>query len=187
MKDTLVIDIETQNFFSSPDRNDFENIKISVIGLYSYLRDQFLAFDETEIEKALEIFKESELIVGFAINRYDIPVLDYHFKKIAPNFYLWSFKRLDILDEIELALNRRVKLNSLALTNLQIGKNGSGEEAIELYKNKEIAKLKEYCLNDVLITRDIYNLGKKQNYILVPRRKNENPVKLLVNWQAKLF
>ncbi|MCL5733366.1 MAG: ribonuclease H-like domain-containing protein [Patescibacteria group bacterium] len=191
MADTLVVDIETQNFFTDPavGRDNFAALKISVIGVYSYLQDKFFAFEENEIEKAAELFSNAELVVGFSINRYDVPVLHNYFQKLpeGKKVDLWKKERLDILDEIEIAVGHRVKLDSLAHANLGTGKTGEGSHAIELYKNGEMEKLKSYCLNDVLITRDIYNLGKQNNFLLVPQRGKEDVKKVSFNWQRRLF
>src|SRR3989338_8407887 len=105
--DTLVFDIETQNFFSDPEVgwNNFDRLKISVVGIYSYNRNIFFCFEESEIGKAAEIFHESNRIVGFSINCYDVPVLQSYFGRMnrEPRPALWQKERIDLLAEIEMA------------------------------------------------------------------------------------
>ena len=76
--DTLVFDIETQNFFTDPGVgwDNFAALKISVVGVYSYAQDRYLVFEESEMEKLAELFRGAKRIVGFSMNRYDVPVLN---------------------------------------------------------------------------------------------------------------
>src|SRR5579864_8924031 len=115
--DTLVFDIETQNFFTDPDVgwDNFEALKISVVGAYSYLRDKYFVFEEDEMEALAELFTGAGRLVGFSMNRYDVPVLNHYFRKLgaqAPN--LWDKERVDLLAEVEMAAKTRVSLSKLA-------------------------------------------------------------------------
>ena len=88
-------------------------------------------------------------------------------------FDLFNMASFDILDKIETITGQRVGLNVLAKTNLGIGKTGYSLEAPRLYHNGQIEELKNYCLNDVKITKDLYELAKKQGYLTVPRGSRE--------------
>ncbi len=75
--DTIVFDIETQNFFTDPGVgwNNFGALKISVVCLYSYAKNTYLCFEEDQMEEMAPFFKGDVKIVGFSSNRYDVPVL----------------------------------------------------------------------------------------------------------------
>lgn len=180
--DTLVFDIETKNFFTDPDVgwNNFQALQISVVGIYSYLRDRYFCFDESELSKAAELFRTSFLLVGFGINRYDIPVLDIHFRKIGEvsPMSLWDKVRLDILEEIEVAVGERISLDKLSRANLGVGKDRKSFEAVALYKNGELEELKKYCLDDVRLTKELYDLYRREHQLLVPSRKAGEPIKV---------
>lgn len=172
--DTLVFDIETQNFFTDPEVgwNNFGALKISVVGVYSYLKDKYFCFDETEIEKAGELFRGAERLVGFSMNRYDVPVLNVHFRALSStrDIDLWKKERVDLLDEIEMASGGRISLSKLAQANLGTAKAGSGAEAIALYKEGKIEELKIYCLEDVRLTKELYDMYRDKRYFMVPDR-----------------
>ena len=70
--DTLVFDIETQNFFTDPEVgwDNFEALKISVVGVYSYDRDEYLVFKESEMLALAELFAKAGRIEGFSMNRF---------------------------------------------------------------------------------------------------------------------
>ena len=124
------------------------------------------------------MLKRAGLIIGFAINRFDIPVLAKHY-----NFNLLALSRLDLLEEIELKLGQRISLSALAKTNLGIAKDHHGLEAIKMYREGRFEELKNYCLNDVRLTRDLYELAKKQGHLLVPDRNTGELIKSQFNWQ----
>lgn len=171
--DKIVIDIETKNTFLEVGQDNFDALEISLIGLYSYNQDKFFSFNENEFEQAAELLRGAKLLVGFAISRFDLPVLKKHF-----NFDFFAIPRVDLLDEVELLLGRRIGLDSLAKTNLGVGKNGSGLEAAQLYKDGKLEELKKYCLNDVKITKELYELAKKQGYLAIPQGNNQEAIKL---------
>ncbi|MDO8536868.1 MAG: hypothetical protein Q7R94_01325, partial [bacterium] len=85
--DTLVFDIETQNFFTDPDVgwDNFGALKISAVGVYSYAQNKYFCFEESEIDKVAELFRGASRLVGFSMNRYDIPVLNLYFQRLAPS------------------------------------------------------------------------------------------------------
>ncbi|MEK9180035.1 MAG: ribonuclease H-like domain-containing protein [Patescibacteria group bacterium] len=171
--DTLVFDIETQNFFTDPGVgwDNFAALKISVVGVYSYMHDKYFAFDEYELEKAADLFKTARKIVGFSMNRYDVPVLDRHFKRLSmttPD--IWEKERVDLLEEVEAETGQRISLSRLAAANLGVKKDMHGSAAIGLYKEGKLDELKEYCLNDVKLTKEIYDIFRKKGELLVPER-----------------
>ena len=47
-----------------------------------------------------------------------------------------------------------------------MGKTGSGLAAIELWKSGQIEKLKSYCLNDVKLTREVYDYALANGRLL---------------------
>lgn len=177
--DKLVLDIETSNTFAEVGGRDrLGELNASFVGAYSYNEGRYLSFHDHEIKKFEPYLKKAGLIIGFAVNRFDVPVLNKYF-----DFNLMAIPRLDLLDEIELSSGMRVSLNILAKTNLGIEKTHGGLDAPRLYKEGNLKELEAYCLNDVKITKDLYELAKKQGFLLVPDRLSNVLVKLPLNIQ----
>lgn len=192
--DTLVFDIETKNFFTDPEVgwNNFGALKISVVGVYSYLQDKYFCFEEDEIEKLGELFRAAGKIVGFSSNRYDVPVLQGHFKASSAtrDLDLWKMERVDLLEEIEMVTGSRISLSRLAEANLGAAKTGSGAEAITLYNEGRMEELKKYCLEDVRITKELYDIYRNKGRFLIPDKKTGEMVDVEVRAmtdQASLF
>lgn len=175
MDDTIVFDIETQNFFTDKGVgwNNFEALRISVIALFSYNQDKYFVFEEKELTDAIDFFRNSKILVGFSINRYDIPVLNIYFQKmkINPELNLWEKQRIDLLEEIESLYGQRISLSKLAEANLGEKKERHGSEAGDLFFSGQIEELKKYCLKDVELTKKIYDLYLNQNRLIFPDKK----------------
>jgi uncharacterized protein YprB with RNaseH-like and TPR domain len=162
MKDKIVFDIETKTPFASNDT--IKLLEASVVGVYSYLEDRYYCFEENELQVFGEMARRAGLLVGFSSKRFDVPVLEKYF-----NFNLTAVPHYDILEEIEKSFGRRVGLGVLAEANLKISKSGKGLDAVEFWDKGEIEKLKSYCLQDVKVTKEIFDLIKNQGYLWVPQ------------------
>jgi len=177
MLDKLVIDIETKNSFADVGgQQNINRLEISIIGVYSYKRDEFFAFDEKQFQDFEKLMKESGAFIGFALKRFDVPVLKTH---IHQDFS--SIRILDILEEVEAQRGHRIGLDDLAQANIGTGKTGHGLEAIDMYREGRIDELKQYCLNDVKITRDLYEHGIKNGKLIIPSRYS-TPAFITLNW-----
>ncbi len=180
--DTLVFDIETSNFFTDPGVgwDNFGALKISVVGIYSYLRNEYVCYEESEVEKMAELFRSASRIVGFASNHYDIPVLNLYFQKLKDReeLNLWEKERVDLAEKLEMQTGKRISLSKLAEANLGVKKDHHGSEAIGMFARGEIAKLKEYCLKDVRLTKELYDQYVREKYLYVPDRETGELVKV---------
>lgn len=162
MPDKIILDLETNKTFDEVGgQHNRHLLGVSVVGIYSYNRDKYRAFKEAEFSELLKILKGTELIVGFNSKSFDFAVLQPYFK----DFDLYSLNHLDILEEIVYALGHRLKLESVAQSTLGYGKSGSGLDAIAYLRNNDWENLIKYCLDDVKVTREVYEYGLNHGYI----------------------
>ena len=163
MQDTLVIDFETKHSFAEVGGEaNIRNLGISVAGVYSYARDEFFAYVENELFRMEEMLAETDHIVGFNIKYFDLPVLEPYLSKVS----LSRFALTDMYEDAVNFLGHRVGLNALAKATLGTAKSSSGLEALRWFKEGRVEEVKKYCLDDVRITRDLYEYGKKNGYVL---------------------
>ena len=176
MGDKLVLDLETKKSFEEVggDQNRAK-LEVSVCCVYSYDRDEFKAFKEADFKELGEWLKNASLIIGFNSKSFDFAVLQPYFK-----FNLSKLPHLDILEEINLTLGHRLKLDSVAQSTLGEGKSGSGLDAIWYFKNNEWDKLISYCNDDVRVTRDVYEYGKRHGHLWYETQGRKAPIK--VRW-----
>jgi len=176
-KDKLVIDIETKNTFADVGgRDQVEKLDASVVGLYSYNRDQYLHFKEGEFGQLVPYLQNAALVIGFGINRFDLPVLKKYF-----DLNVMALPRLDLLEEIELAYGSRISLDLLAKHNLETRKTAHGLEAVKFYQEGRWEELISYCLQDVKITKELYDLAKEQKFLLIPKKDSDEIIKVALN------
>ena len=156
----IVLDIETQNTFQDIGAYKASLLKISVVGVYFYETDTFESFLEADLPKLWPRLERSTRIIGYNLFGFDYPCMQTHYTG-----NILSLPTVDLLLEIERRLGFRIKLDSVAQATLGMGKSGDGLQAVEFWKNGEIDKLKEYCLQDVRVTRDVYEKALSENKI----------------------
>ena len=167
MKNEVVLDIETQNTFADVE-NDYTKFLISVIGVYFYETDSYEVFEEHELPKLWPRLERADRIIGYNSISFDLPIMNNYY---AGDFL--KFQSLDILVEIHKALGFRLKLDDVAAASVGHRKTGHGLQAIEWWKKGEIDKIKEYCLGDVRVTKEVYEYGLKYQALAYADRGGE--------------
>lgn len=182
MIDKIVLDLETKKGFDSInwDRSKLSELGVSVVGVYRYDQDRYLAFEEKEIKKLEKILKTAKKIIGFNLFNFDYPVLKPYF-----NFNLSQLPTLDILREIKRVAGHRVSLDSVAAATLGRQKSGDGLMALHLFKQGKIEMLKRYCLDDVKITKEIYEYGLNHSVLHFTSRDGWNEYTINLRWAEK--
>ncbi len=180
-KNILVMDLETQKSFKEVGKSKLDSLsklKISVAGVYDYLTDQYRAYEEKELMELDKRIQTADMLIGFNIRRFDMPVLQpYIFKSVD------LLPVLDLLDDIEKARGHRASLDSVARATLKEGKSGDGAEALVLYKEGRLTELKKYCLDDVRLTKGVYEYGCKEGKILFTSTWDYKTYEVPVNWR----
>jgi hypothetical protein len=157
----VVFDIETRNIFSEVGSSDPAALDISVVGIYDSETDSYSSYLQEELNKLWPILERADLLVGFTSEHFDLPLLN----KYYPGD-LQKIKHLDILKEIKESYGRRMKLDQLAEGTLGKNKTSHGLEAVRWWKKGEIDKIREYCLEDVRITKELYDYAKANQKLI---------------------
>ena len=173
----LVLDVETQRGFHEVDRKKLHLLKISVACVYDSKTNGYLSFEEKELFKLEELLKQADLVVGFNVRDFDFEVLAPYLITPVKNFPV-----LDLLVEFEKERGHRISLQSVAQATLKASKSGSGWDAIQLFKDGKIEELKKYCLDDVRITRDIYDDGLRHGKIYFVSNRDYQTHEVPVHW-----
>jgi DEAD/DEAH box helicase domain-containing protein len=158
-RDIIVYDIETKDTFNDVGTRDPRRLHISLLGMYSMRDDEYLSFTEDELPQFFRRLEDCDLIIGFNNKGFDDPVVSAVFPEITkvPSF--------DILEQVHKSLGFRIKLDNIAAATLGYGKSGDGLKAVRLYAEGKIDELREYCLDDVKITKEIYEFGKRNGFL----------------------
>ncbi len=161
-KHYLVIDIETQRLVQEVGGWDhIDKLGVSVACAYDSQTDQFLSYTEDKLSDLFDLC-QSRLVIGYNIRGFDLPVLAT---------YGLDYRSLDVFDlmyDLETLTRRRfLKLETVAMGTLGIGKSADGLQAVEWWKQGEVAKIIEYCIQDVRVTRDIFEHGRRKGSVLL--------------------
>ena len=156
----IVFDLETQNYFSDVGSNDPANLDISVACFYDSATDKYTALSIDELSQAWPIIEQADALVGYNSNHFDIPLLN----KYYPGD-LSKIKSIDLMREVQTVLGRRLKLDTVGEATLNKNKSGHGLDAIEWWRNGEIEKIIQYCIEDVRLTRNLYDFAKKNGLL----------------------
>lgn len=82
-------------------------------------------------------------------------------KAQSRGYDLRSLPTLDMLVEVKKRLSYRVSLDNLARATLNAPKSADGMQALQWWKEGNLASIAEYCRKDVEITRDVYLFGHR--------------------------
>jgi len=180
MKDHIVFDLETQHEFSEVGGRDYPHLlKVSVVGCYSYLQDKFFTFEEAEIPAFEEMLKTAALVIGFNTKYFDYAVIQPYLKEVV----IKTLPACDLMEDVTNVLGHRLSLDSIAQATLGTQKSGHGLDAIRYFREGNMEKLKSYCLDDVRITRDIFEYGKKHGNVKYSSKYSPDLNAVPVDWK----
>lgn len=168
MRREVVLDIETRNTFQDVGAYNPSLLQVSLVGCYFYETDTYEAFLEEDLPKLWPRLERADRIIGYNLIGFDYPCLQ--------TYYSGDMMRLptvDLLVEIEKKLGFRIKLDDVAQATLGVGKSGHGLMAVEYWKKGEIEKLKEYCLQDVRVTKDVYEYALQNGHVRFNNRQGQ--------------
>ena len=176
----IFFDIETQNIFQDVGSNDPAHLSISLLAIYDSKTESYDSFLHTDLARLWPIIESADMLITFNGDHFDIPLLNKYYSGD-----LSKIKSLDLLKEMQKSAGRRMKLDQIAEGTLGMKKSGNGLDAITWWRNGEIEKLRKYCMDDVRITKEIYEYALKNGELIFKEGPNMNKVKLDTStWEA---
>lgn len=156
----ITFDLETKNIFQDVGSNDPIDLDVSVVCIHDSSTDQFTSYFENEFNKLWPILEQADMLITWNGDHFDIPLLN----KYYPGD-LTKIKSLDLMKEAQKVLGRRLKLDTVGEATLGKNKTGHGLDAITWWRNGELDKLVSYCIEDVRLTRDLYDYAIKNKHL----------------------
>jgi DEAD/DEAH box helicase domain-containing protein len=154
----IVFDIETRGeSFGSPD---FTNQELTIVSIYDSQTKKFSSYFKDELPQLWGILERADILIGYNSDHFDIPILN----KYYPGD-LTKIKSVDLLKEVRAILGRRLKLDNIAEATLGRGKIAHGLDAVKWFEQGELEKLREYCEDDVRVTKEIYEYAKQHKLL----------------------
>jgi DEAD/DEAH box helicase domain-containing protein len=174
----LFFDLETQRTFDEVGgRRNIRKLGLAAAVTYSTADDVFHRYTEETVADLIADLKGADLVVGFNVLRFDYEVLgaytDDPLADIIPT--------VDMLDHIHKRLGFRVSLDNLAQTTLHAAKSADGLQAVRWYKEGRIQEVLDYCQQDVEVTRQLYEYGRKHKHVKFRDRRYRTKT-VMVGW-----
>jgi len=173
----VIFDLETKHTFR--EFSDPKKLEISVAAIFNYNNSQASVFTEKEVRKLFPIFENASFIIGYNVKNFDLAVLQRYYPGRVEVFPVF-----DILDDIKEKIGKRISLNEVISATLGKKKTGHGLQAIDLFKEGKIDELKNYCLADVILTKELFEYGVKNGEIFYLNEKGKVTIK--VDWKRYL-
>ncbi|NUM89482.1 MAG: ribonuclease H-like domain-containing protein [Bdellovibrionales bacterium] len=176
-QDYLVVDIETKTLVDAVGGwKNFRQLEVSVACAYDSKTDQFLSFTEGKLGDLVDLCRE-RLLIGYNLVGFDLPVLEKYGLPPAAELDVFDL----MLDIHAVSGWKFVKLDRIATATLGVGKSAEGTQAVEWWKQGEVQKIIDYCLQDVKVTRDIFLHGLNQGWVRIERAEGP-PAQFNVSW-----
>jgi DEAD/DEAH box helicase domain-containing protein len=163
MSKEVVFDIETIG-----DITDLSTMKITVVSIYEFENDSTRSFEEHELGALWPILERSDRIIGYNSAHFDVPILDRYYPGD-----LTKIPHLDLLKVVKESTGKRFKLNDLVKATLQLEKSADGLQAMQWFREGKLDLIKQYCEQDVRITKDLYLYGVKNKMLYYPTLTGE--------------
>ncbi len=169
----VVLDLETK--YTYRDFSDPRKLGISVVAIYDYCDNRGKVFTEKELTRLFPILENASYIIGFNNKSFDIPVLQGYYPGNVEFFH-----QFDILEDIREKIGHRLALNDIIKATLGKAKTGHGLQAIDFYREGKWEELKKYCLDDALLTHELFEYGVKNREVFYMNEVGK--VSIPVSW-----
>jgi DEAD/DEAH box helicase domain-containing protein len=157
----IVFDLETQKEASEVGGwGNIRAMRMSVGVTWNSADKNFHRYEEGNVADLVAELKSASLVVGYNVLRFDYEVLSYYTRE-----NLRKLPTLDILTALYNQLGFRVKLDDVAAATLGQAKSADGMQAIRWWREGQLDQIYEYCRQDVDITRQVYEFGRKNRYV----------------------
>jgi DEAD/DEAH box helicase domain-containing protein len=165
----VIFDCETKKLFNEISTTDPADLGISIVSLYvrtvndlqQEIEGKMMSFWESQLPDMWEYFRKAKRIIGFNSLKFDVPALSRH----APQDFR-TFPHFDIMKAVRDRLGFSLGLDHLAGQTLGAHKTDIGTNAVIYWKSQNpvlLSRLKSYCEADVLLTRDLYDYGVRND------------------------
>jgi DEAD/DEAH box helicase domain-containing protein len=148
----ITFDIETTNFFTDTGSNDPASLTLACVCIHDSSTDAYTSYFEEDLSRLWPVLEKADLLIGFNSDHFDIPILNKYYSGD-----LTRIKSIDLMKEIKKVLGRRIGLDAVASATLGKHKSADGKLANVWWRQGNKQKVVEYCIDDVKITKALYD------------------------------
>jgi len=148
----ITFDIESISDSAVRGRVDVSEQELTVVAIHDSETGTYASYSREELPQLWPILESADMLIGFNSDTFDVPLLNRYYPGD-----LTRVRSLDLLSEVQKALGRRIRLQSLAEATLGEGKSGDGLKAQDWWREGKHELVRKYCIEDVRLTRALYD------------------------------
>jgi DNA polymerase elongation subunit (family B) len=169
----ITFDIETANTLPSFSRGDLAQLELAVVGIHDSSTDEYTSYLKEDLPKLWSVLEDADVLIGYNSDSFDIPLLNRYYPGD-----LTKIRSVDLMLEVQKVLGRRLRLQNLAEATLGKGKKGDGLQSVEWWQQGLVEKVREYCIEDVRITRELYDYALNKGHVKYKDLRDIREIKL---------
>jgi len=169
----ITFDIESISDSFVRGHIDVNEQELTVVAIHDSETGEYSYYFREDLPKLWPILERADQLVGFNSDTFDIPLLNRYYPGD-----LAHMRSLDLLSEVQKVLGRRIRLQSLAEATLGRGKSGDGAKAGEWWKAGQKEEVAKYCVEDVRLTRELYDYALKNGKLKYKDLREKRDIKL---------
>ena len=157
--------------------HDHAHMGISCLCAYDYVEDRYRVFMEDNLEDFFRLCSKRELLIGFNNIRFDNLVLNAH--PFSLQMPIQDEKCYDLLREVWVSAglgptfvypsHLGYSLDAVCRRNNLGTKTGDGAMAPILWQRGNLGRVIDYCLNDIVLTKRLFDLAAAGSQIISPK------------------
>ena len=148
----VTFDIETRGGFGALGRLDAGALELTVVGVHDSETGEYTSYLKDELGALWPKLERADVLIGYNSDSFDIPILNRYYPGD-----LARIRSIDLMVEVQKVLGRRLRLDSLAQATLGRGKTADGLKAVDWWNQGLFEKVREYCIEDVRLTRELFD------------------------------
>ncbi|MDD2657133.1 MAG: ribonuclease H-like domain-containing protein [Candidatus Pacebacteria bacterium] len=169
----ITFDIESISDSMVRGHIDVNEQELTVVAIHDSETGAYTSFFKEDLPRLWPILERADMLIGFNSDTFDIPLLNRYYPGD-----LTHIRSLDLLSEVAKVLGRRIRLQSIAEATLGRGKKGDGLKAGEWWKEGKRDKVAEYCIEDVRLTRELYDYALKHGILKYKDLRDKRDIKI---------
>ena len=178
----ITFDIESISDSVVRGHLDVNEQELTVVAIHDSETGEYASYFKEELPRLWPLIERADQLIGFNSNMFDIPLLNRYYPGDLSHIH-----SLDLLSEVQNVLGRRIRLQSLAEATLGRGKKGDGLAASEWWKEGKKDKVAEYCIEDVRLTRELYEYAIKHGVLKYKDLRDIRDIKMdTTHWGREL-
>lgn len=169
----ITFDIEAVSENFARGKLDVDALELTVVAIHDSETGEYSSYLKEELSLLWPIIERADMLIGYNSDAFDVPLLNRYYPGD-----LSKIRSLDLMVEVQKVLGRRLRLDSLAQATLKKGKTGDGLQAMVWWQEGDVEKVKKYCIEDVRITRALYDYAREHGLLKYKDLREVRDVKL---------